>query len=163
MDPIFLPVFDYLIINYVWDFKIFLLITADNKQKMMEQRDREKSASSDRPGPWREGGGRSAEPEGDDWRGSRERDDRGPPRRDDRGPERRDDRRDDRGPRGGDYRGPRDGPRDEGSREGGAWKPSGGGGKYDLIHFNSSNSDFILGPLKQKSVDFPNGPIVKVS
>ena len=109
---------------------------------MMEQRDREKSASSDRPGPWREGGGRSAEPEGDDWRGSRERDDRGPPRRDDRGPERRDDRgpprRDDRGPDRRDDRGPRDGPRDEGSREGGAWRPSGGGGKYDLIHFNSS-------------------------
>ena len=112
---------------------------------MMEQRDREKSASSDRPGPWREGGGRSAEPEGDDWRGSRERDDRGPPRRDDRGPERRDDRRDDRGPRdgprGGDYRGPRDGPRDEGSREGGAWKPSGGGGKYNLIQLNKDETD----------------------
>ena len=114
------------------------LIAADKKHQMMEQRDHEKSASSDQPGPWRERGGRSAEPEGDDWRGSRERDDRGPSHRGDRGPERRDDPR------------PRDGPRDKGSREGGAWKPSGGGGKYNLIHFNSSNSDFTQEPLKQR-------------
>ena len=129
LDPIF-SIFYFFNFNFALDFNIFFLIAAEKKQQMMEQREREKSASSDRPGPWREGGGRSAEPEGGDWRGSRERDDRGPPRRDDRGPE----RRDDRGPRDGP---PRDGPRDEGSREGGAWKPSGGGGKYDLIHFNS--------------------------
>ena len=130
----------------LWILRFLFLIAAEKKQQMMEQRDREKSASSDRPGPWREGGGRSAEPEGGDWRGSRERDDRGPPRRDDRGPERRDDRGPRDEPRGG------DGPRDEGSREGGAWKPSGGGGKYDLIHFNSSNSDFIQGPLKLNEI-----------
>merc|ERR1719272_262346 len=51
---------------------------AEKKQQMQEQRDREKSASYDRPG---QGGGRSAEPEGGDWRASRERDDRGSSRR----------------------------------------------------------------------------------